>query len=64
MLKGFNVVIDGMAQHTDLKVPVGNKSGIKIFINPGLVVNGGLSADLLLDFGCKQSFVAQGAAVI
>ena len=58
-VKGVNVVLtDGST--FDLKVPSGEQSGIKIFIKPGLVVNGGLSADLLLDFDVSKSFVAKG----
>lgn len=58
-VKGVNVVLtDGST--FDLKVPSGEQTGIKIFIKPGLVVNGGLSADLLLDFDVSKSFVAKG----
>ena len=58
-VKGVNVVLtDGST--FDLKVPSGEQSGIKIFIKPGLVVKGGLSADLLLDFDVSKSFVAKG----
>ena len=58
-VKRVNVVLtDGST--FDLKVPSGEQSGIKIFIKPGLVVNGGLSADLLLDFDVSKSFVAKG----
>jgi len=45
----------------DLKVPSGSSSGLKIFIKPAVVVAGGLSADLLLDFDVSRSFVAQGS---
>lgn len=44
----------------DLKVPSGAQTGIKIFIKPGIVVAGGLSADLLLDFDVSKSFVVKG----
>lgn len=58
-VKGVNVVLtDGSI--FDLKVPSGEQTGIKIFIKPGLVVEGGLSADLLLDFDVSKSFVAKG----
>ncbi len=58
-VKGVNVVLtDGST--FDLKVPSGEQTGIKIFIKPGLVVEGGLSADLLLDFDVSKSFVAKG----
>lgn len=58
-VKGVNVVLtDGST--FDLKVPSGEQTGIKIFIKPGLVVEGGLSANLLLDFDVSKSFVAKG----
>ncbi|MCK0145752.1 DUF4382 domain-containing protein [Arenibacter sp. F26102] len=58
-VKGVNVVLtDGST--FDLKVPSGEQTGIKIFIKPGIVVKGGLSADLLLDFDVSKSFVAKG----
>ena len=41
-------------------VPSGKQTGIKIFIDPGLVVEGGLSAELLLDFDLTGSFILQG----
>lgn len=55
-VRGVNVVLkDGTTY--DLDVPSGSQSGIKIFIKPDLVVSGGLSADLLLDFDVSKSFV-------
>lgn len=59
-VKGVNVVLtDGTTY--DLKVPSGSQSGIKIFIDPELVVSGGLTTDLLLDFDVSKSFVAKGS---
>jgi len=43
-----------------LKVPSGHQTGIKIFIRPGLVVEGGLTTELLLDFDLSGSFVMRG----
>lgn len=58
-VKGVNVVLtDGTSYNLD--VPSGEQTGIKLFIKPGLTVNGGLSADLLLDFDVSRSFVAKG----
>ncbi|QCW99933.1 DUF4382 domain-containing protein [Aggregatimonas sangjinii] len=55
-VKGINVVLtDGTVFNLD--VPSGAQSGIKVFIKPGLIVNGGLSSDLLLDFDVSKSFV-------
>ena len=44
----------------NVKVPGGQQTGIKIFINPGLIVEGGLTAELLLDFDLSGSFVLKG----
>jgi hypothetical protein len=58
-VKGVNVVLtDGTVY--DLKVPSGDASGIKVFIEPSITVVGGLSTDLLLDFDVSRSFVAKG----
>jgi hypothetical protein len=59
-VKGINVVLTNGLSY-DLKVPSGSQSGIKIFIKPGLAVNGGLTSDLLLDFDVSKSFVAKGS---
>jgi hypothetical protein len=44
----------------NLKIPGGQQTGIKIFINPGLIVEGGVTAELLLDFDLSGSFVLRG----
>lgn len=44
----------------NLKIPGGRQTGIKIFIRPGLVVEGGLTSELLLDFDLSRSFVMRG----
>jgi hypothetical protein len=44
----------------NLKIPGGQQTGIKIFIDPGLIVEGGLTAELLLDFDLSGSFVLRG----
>lgn len=43
-----------------LKVPSGEQTGIKIFIEPSIKVEGGLTSELLLDFVVSKSFVQQG----
>jgi uncharacterized surface anchored protein len=43
-----------------VKVPSGQQTGIKLFIDPGLIVEGGLTEELLLDFDLSNSFVIQG----
>lgn len=58
-VKGVNVLLtDGRT--FDLKVPSGAQTGIKVFIKPELVISGGLSSDLLLDFDVCNSFVPKG----
>lgn len=43
-----------------VKIPSGQQTGIKLFIKPGLVVAGGLTSELLLDFDLSNSFLMQG----
>lgn len=43
-----------------LKVPSGEQTGIKIFIDPSIKVVGGLTSELLLDFVVSKSFVLKG----
>jgi len=43
-----------------LKIPSGKQTGIKVFISPELTVEGGLTAELLLDFDLSKSFVMRG----
>ena len=43
-----------------LKVPSGDETGIKIFIEPSIRVVSGLTTELVLDFDVSQSFVVQG----
>ncbi|MEB8329096.1 DUF4382 domain-containing protein [Flavobacteriaceae bacterium KMM 6897] len=58
-VRGVNIVLtDGTVY--DLKVPSGEQSGIKVFVKPNLIVEGGLTSDLLLDFDVSRSFVAKG----
>ncbi len=58
-VKGVNVVLtDGTT--FDLKVPSGEQTGIKVFIDPSILVSGEVSADLLLDFDVSRSFIPKG----
>ncbi len=43
-----------------VKVPSGEQTGIKVFISPSLVVEGGLTSELLLDIDLSRSFVMRG----
>jgi len=47
-------------QTYDVKVPSGDKTGIKVFIDPEIQVEGGLTSELLLDFDVSKSFVMKG----
>ncbi len=58
-VKGVNLVLTN-EDTFDFKVPSGEQTGIKVKIEPGLTVVGGLSSDLVLDFDVSQSFVARG----
>jgi hypothetical protein len=44
----------------NLKIPSGAQTGIKVFIKNGLIVSGGLTTELLLDFDLSRSFILQG----
>jgi hypothetical protein len=44
----------------DLKIPGGDASGLKIKINPSLVMEEGTLAEVLLDFDVSRSFVMRG----
>jgi protocatechuate 3,4-dioxygenase beta subunit len=45
---------------TDFKVPSGDKTGIKVFVEPAIQVVTSLTHDLVLDFDLARSFVVQG----
>ena len=44
----------------NVKVPSGSQTGIKIFISPAIVVSGGLTSEVLLDFDLSRSFIMRG----
>ncbi len=44
----------------NVDVPSGPQTGIKVFISPGIVVEGGLTSELVLDFDLAGSFVMMG----
>lgn len=44
----------------DLKVPSGSQSGIKVFIEPDLIIEDGTANEVLLDFDVSKSFIAKG----
>lgn len=55
-----NLKIKGITEPFRMKVPSGEQTGIKVFIEPGIHVEGGISAELLLDFDLSRSFVMRG----
>lgn len=59
--EGSVVLNDGTT--FDLKVPSGEQTGIKVFVNPAIEVLSDLSSDLLLDFDVSKSFIAKGNLV-
>lgn len=44
----------------DMKVPSGSSSGLKIKINPALVIEDGVASEVVLDFDVSKSFACQG----
>ena len=44
----------------NVKVPSGQQTGIKIHVSPSIVVSGGLTSELLVDFDLSRSFVLRG----
>lgn len=44
----------------DVKVPSGGETGVKVFIEPALQVQGGFTTDVLLDFDVSKSFIMKG----
>lgn len=52
--------IKGIDETFNLKIPSGEQTGIKVFINPVIHIEGGISAELLLDFELSRSFVMRG----
>jgi len=44
----------------DMKIPSGSSSGLKIKLSPDLVVESGVTSEVVLDFDVSKSFVCQG----
>jgi uncharacterized repeat protein (TIGR02059 family) len=55
-----NLTLNDPPETFNMKVPSGEQTGIKVFINPVIHVEGGISAELLLDFDLSKSFVMRG----
>jgi hypothetical protein len=55
-----NLTLKDPAETFNMKVPSGEQTGIKVFINPVIHVEGGISAELILDFDLSKSFVMRG----
>ncbi len=54
------ILTDG--QEFDLKIPSSSQSGLKIKIEPSLVVEDGVTNEVLIDFDVSKSFIVQGNA--
>jgi hypothetical protein len=52
------VLTNGDKYH--LKIPSGPQTGIKIFIDSPVIITGGISSEILLDFDLEKSFNVQG----
>jgi len=55
-----SLVVKDYPEPFNVKVPSGKQTGIKIFIEPALRVEGGLTSELLLDVDLSGSFVIRG----
>jgi hypothetical protein len=44
----------------NVKVPSGGQTGIKLHINPSIIISGGLTSEVLIDFDLSRSFVLRG----
>ena len=55
-----NLTLNDPEETFNMKVPSGEQTGIKVFVNPVIHVEGGISAELLLDFDLSKSFVMRG----
>jgi hypothetical protein len=55
-----SLMIKDQPEPFSVKVPSGQQTGIKIFIKPGLIIDGGLTSEVLLDFDLSRSFVMRG----
>lgn len=58
-VKGVNLVLNDETVY-ELKVPSGAQSGIKVFIDPPIAVEGGFTGELLLDIDVSRSFIKRG----
>jgi len=55
-------IVDGVGQKdfTDFKVPSGEQTGVKVFLDEPISVGTSLTKDLVLDFDLSRSFIVQG----
>ncbi len=58
-VSGSSIEVKDFATY-DMKMPSGEETGIKIYIDHGITVEGGTTSDLLLDFNLEKSFVLKG----
>lgn len=59
IIANASVVMKDGSTYT-LKIPSGAQTGLKVFIDPPIQVEGDLTSELLLDFDVSKSFVVQG----
>jgi uncharacterized repeat protein (TIGR02059 family) len=55
-----NLTLKEPSETFNMKVPSGSQTGIKLFVNPAIHVEGGISGELVLDFDLSKSFVMRG----
>ncbi len=60
-IEDAEVVLDNDTKY-DLKIPSGAQTGLKLFIEPDITVEGGLTKELLIDVDVSKSFRVQGNA--
>ena len=60
-IEDAEVVLDNGTNY-DLKIPSGAQTGLKLFIDPDIKVEGGLTKELLIDVDVNKSFRVQGNA--
>ena len=57
---GGSLKLKGIDEPFILKIPSGEQTGLKVFVDPVIHVDGGISAELVLDFDLSKSFVMRG----
>ncbi len=58
-VKDAGISLEGYGPYP-VNVPSGEQTGVKIFIKPGIILGGGETVEVLLDFSIEKSFVPLG----